>query len=170
MAGKGFADARAALFDVEDGASIQTLTRYRYNQRPPVAAGAIRLDVGSLDLLSGGQVVSLSGGVEGIPDPGAAGDIDIEVVGELRIEGVKQAGSLTQRSGIISRALAEATSEAAGGNIHVHAGNLVMAESASISGSTRSAARSARTSILAPIPKWLFFPLPVDKPTSCIFR
>jgi filamentous hemagglutinin family protein len=118
---------------VANGSSIRTATALA-DSEPAVDAGNVRLIVGSLDLLSGGQIASQTGGQpwKG-PDPHAAGNIEIEVATALRIDGSRNDGQTIQRSGILSRAESGATGEARGGNIQVVTGSLEMTQSALIS-------------------------------------
>ncbi|HIF95839.1 MAG TPA: filamentous hemagglutinin N-terminal domain-containing protein, partial [Myxococcales bacterium] len=139
---------------LENGASIQTLTQYDASG-PAVDAGDIDLEAGSLDLLSGGQIASLTGRDPSTPDAQAAGDIYIVVEDAFRIAGGlsildRQTGQiLVQRSGVLARALDGATADARGGNIDVRTGSLDMSQSASISASARNAATAGKIEIRA---------------------
>ena len=139
---------------LENGASIQTLTRYDASVLA-VDAGDIDIEAGSLDLLSGGQIASLTGRDPGTPDAQAAGDIYIVVEDAFRIAGgigIPEPGTgqiLVQRSGVLARALDGATADARGGNIDVRTGSLDMSQSASISASARNAAAAGKIEIRA---------------------
>ncbi|HIG01857.1 MAG TPA: hypothetical protein EYQ66_11225 [Myxococcales bacterium] len=138
---------------LENGASIQTVTRY--NGSGAADAGDIHLDAGSLDLLSGGQIASLTGHDPNTPDGQAAGDIYIVVKDAFRIAGglgVDDPGTgqtLIQRPGVLARALDGATADARGGNIDIKTGSLEMSRSASISASARNAAAAGKIEIRA---------------------
>jgi filamentous hemagglutinin family protein len=135
---------------VETGSAIKTSTQDLWFFRPPVAAGNIHLRAGSLELLSGGQILSLTGnGWSTSGDPEPAGDIDLTVAGELRIEGSQEASGEIQRSGVLSRALDEATGQAAAGDIRITANRLEMAESGLISAKSPNEAAAGGIDIRA---------------------
>lgn len=139
---------------VENGSSIQTVTRFGAFG-PTLDAGDIHLNAGSLDLLAGGQIASLTGSVSGSSDAQAAGNIHIvvedafRIAGGLRIPDPQTGGILIQRPGVLARALDNATPEARGGDIEVNAGSLEMSQSALISASSRNAAAAGKIEIHA---------------------
>ncbi|MCS5638218.1 MAG: filamentous hemagglutinin N-terminal domain-containing protein, partial [Myxococcota bacterium] len=140
---------------VENGAVIRTITAFE-NSGAPVDAGDLDLKAGSLELISGGQINSLTGsGSAPGSDPRAAGNIDITVTDGLRIEGRigitdPDTGDVSfARSGILARALEGATAEASGGNITVTAGSVEMANGASVSASSKTGASAGSITITA---------------------
>ncbi|MDG2333771.1 MAG: filamentous hemagglutinin N-terminal domain-containing protein [Myxococcota bacterium] len=133
---------------VESGSSIATKTQSDFNPDPPVPAGNIRIRAGSLTLLEGGQIASLTGG-GATSDPEPAGDIDIGVSGELRIEGFNENSGSFQRSGILARALPGAAAQAAGGDIRITAERVEMASDGLISASSQSDAAAGGIDIRA---------------------